>query len=73
MYYIYKITNKINNKIYIGQTNNIKRRFNSHKNNKRSVISKAINKYGVENFTFEIIEIIHNVEQANDLEIEYIE
>lgn len=35
MYYIYKITNTINNKIYIGQTVNIKHRFNNHKNNKK--------------------------------------
>lgn len=72
MYYIYKITNKINNKIYIGQTNDIKKRFNSHKNNKKSVISKAINKYGVDNFIFEIIETINTIEEANSLEIKYI-
>lgn len=27
---IYKITNKLNNKIYIGQSNNITRRFSEH-------------------------------------------
>ena len=54
---IYKITNKINNKIYIGQSNNPIRRFSEHKyNNSNSVIHRAINKYGVNNFTFEIIE-----------------
>lgn len=58
---IYKITNKINSKCYIGQSINIERRFIHHKkyrygfqNNK--VLYKAIQKYGIDNFDFEIIE-----------------
>lgn len=65
--YIYKITNRINNKIYIGQSNNVKNRWNEHKrlgsldSTKRkkyhnSKLYNAINKYGIENFVFEIIE-----------------
>lgn len=72
MYYIYKITNTINNKIYIGQTVDIKRRFNNHKNNKKSVISMAINKYGINNFTFEIIDKAETVKESDTLEIKYI-
>lgn len=72
MYYIYKITNTINNKIYIGQTVGIKRRFNNHKNNKKSVISMAINKYGINNFTFEIIDKAETVKESDTLEIKYI-
>lgn len=56
---IYKITNTINNKIYIGQSVRIKDRWNEHCNpspNKHSIISQAIKKYGKENFTFEVIE-----------------
>ena len=30
--YIYKITNQLNNKCYIGQTTDYKRRFQEHKN-----------------------------------------
>lgn len=30
---IYKVTNKINNKVYIGQSINIENRFQQHKNN----------------------------------------
>ena len=47
---VYKITNKINNEIYIGQTTNLKKRIQKHfyyKNN--SNIAKAIQEYGKEN------------------------
>ena len=54
---IYKITNNINNKIYIGQSIHIKRRWTEHcQPSSNSLISKAIRKYGKNNFTFEIIE-----------------
>lgn len=55
---IYKITNKINQKIYIGQSSNPKYRFSQHcriHDKYTSLINQAINKYGKENFTFEII------------------
>ena len=53
---IYKITNKINGKIYIGQSNDIQRRFKEHCYKKETPIEKAIHKYGKDNFNFEIIE-----------------
>ena len=61
MPYIYKITNKINGKMYIGQTvNTIEIRFKRHVsdayNGKEMAISKAIRKYGADNFTIEVIE-----------------
>ena len=56
---IYKIVNKINGHIYIGQTNNIERRFSDHitgtGDNKYSLIHRAIKKYGANNFTFEVL------------------
>lgn len=64
--YIYKITNKINGKIYIGKTKyNIDSRYKSHikqaiKNKELNITSSklynAFNKYGVENFVIEQIE-----------------
>lgn len=60
---IYKITNKINGKIYIGQSRYIERRFTEHKRHykceshrKKIALYKAMWKYGVENFIFEILE-----------------
>ena len=54
---IYKITNLQNNKIYIGQSLNIEQRWQRHLNSKdESAIHLAIQKYGKENFSFELIE-----------------
>ena len=53
---IYKITKKIDGKSYIGQSNDIQRRFNEHKTKKGLIIDQAIQKYGVSAFNFEILE-----------------
>ena len=62
---IYKITNKINGKIYVGQTTkSLNERFQKHcwgttQNDKyhlNMAIKKAIKKYGKENFAIELIE-----------------
>lgn len=68
--YIYQITNLINNKIYIGQTNNIAKRWSNHKccNSPNMVIAKAIKKYGIENFKFEVLYRNIPIEQIDDLE-----
>lgn len=55
---IYKITNKINNKSYIGQSIDPQRRWKEHKNKNyhyKSMIGEAISKYGQENFSFEVL------------------
>jgi group I intron endonuclease len=77
--YIYKITNKINNKIYIGQTiHSIHSRFLKHKtiarvkNSDYKAIHKAINKYGEDNFLLELVEECHSMEELNNKETEYI-
>lgn len=59
---IYLITNKINNKKYVGQSTDIEYRWHQHclnvnRSNKKSLIKSAMKHYGVENFTFEILEI----------------
>lgn len=67
MGFIYKITNKLNNKIYIGQTiKAVNKRFQQHKNNSNKdyfsqiVLYKAFNKYGIENFICETLEEVPN-------------
>lgn len=56
---IYKIQNKKNGKIYIGQSTNIERRKNEHFYNNsynRTEIDKIIQLEGKDNFIFEVIE-----------------
>jgi group I intron endonuclease len=64
---VYKITNIINNKIYIGSSSNLHKRFISHKNSLlrdkhyNTHLQKAYNKYKLENFKFEVIEYCDNI------------
>lgn len=70
---IYKIKNKINGKIYIGQSTDIAKRWNEHKRCKDNcVIHKAIRKYGAENFEFSVIQECLS-SQLDDLEAYYIQ
>jgi len=56
MNYIYKITNLINNKSYIGFTTDPKARWEGHRHNQGSkLVFQAIKKYGVDNFEFKVI------------------
>lgn len=72
---VYKITNKINGKAYIGQTvQTLSKRWNRHVHNKskNSVISLAIRKYGVENFEIRILSRCNTIEEMNHRETYYI-
>jgi group I intron endonuclease len=69
---VYKITNKVNGKIYIGQTiRQLKVRWNEHKsrsdkdNNK---LSRAIRKYGLDNFEISTIYEANDYEDLNKME-----
>ena len=76
---IYKIENLINGKVYIGQSNDIYRRWVYHKNsvfNKNNKcynrpLYKDIREYGIENFSFEILEKCDE-KDLDDLEKMYI-
>lgn len=77
--FIYKITNNVNGKIYIGQTiQNVKERFYQHCATKCSdsvlnmAIHRAIKKYGKSNFTIEVIEEVDK-DSLNDREKFWIE
>jgi len=76
---IYKITCITNNKVYIGQSTNIQERIKDHKrrlkNNKHdnSYLQNSWNKYGKENFKFEMLEICeNNFKILNEREIYWI-
>ena len=73
---IYKITNKINNKVYIGQTiRSLKKRWIEHccKGSCCPFIHRAIAKYGVDNFTIEQIDHSHSREELDNKEVFWIE
>ena len=70
---IYKITNNINGKVYIGQTvRSVRERMEEHKRKCTTVIDKALRKYGAENFTVEEIDHASNVSELNEKEIYWI-
>ena len=68
---IYKITNKENGKMYIGQTiNSIEDRWHRHCNDAMNNIldthfARAIRKYGKENFTIEEIDTASSQDELN--------
>lgn len=71
---IYKITHKITGKSYIGQSNNIERRFGEHKtagSKSRIPVDIAIQKYGADMFLYEILEIC-GTEELNEKETYWI-
>lgn len=69
---IYKIENTLNHKVYIGQSVHIEIRWKEHcRPSGDSVIAKAIQKYGKENFTFQVLKEC-DIEQLDELELFYI-
>lgn len=72
MYSIYKITNEINEKVYIGQTAfGIEKRFKEHIKKAQSLayvhrpLYNAMNKYGIDKFHIELVEDGLTKEEAN--------
>jgi len=78
MYHVYKITNKSNNKIYIGYTGKlVSERFHKHCLNAMSGIDsflyRAIRKYGASNFTYLVLKSFNEKLDAMAYEVETIE
>lgn len=68
---IYIITNNTNGKKYVGQSINIDERIRVHSRGlKNSLIGRAVNKYGWDNFSVEIIEVLKD--ELDKREIKYI-
>lgn len=77
MPYIYKITNLINGKIYVGKTAfSIEKRWKEHYADSKKGLDRplyrAINKYGIDNFKIEQIEEVSTDEEACQREIYWI-
>ena len=74
MYHIYKVADTLNNKVYIGQTVDAKKRWASHKSFAKNPertgqhIHRAMAKYGVENFIYEIILCCKTQEDTDESE-----
>ena len=73
---IYWINNMINDDCYIGQSTNIEKRLRHHYSrlqcgkHESRLLQEAINQFGLENFTFEVLEIIENPTEAILIEFE---
>ena len=70
-YYIYKITNNLNNKVYIGQHKQVSASDVDTYMGSGNLIKDAIAKYGEQNFTKEILEVCTK-ENKDEREIFYI-
>ncbi len=71
--YIYKITNKINNKCYLGQTTDLKTRKKAYRDWKWKCVHQeklynAFMKYGYDNFTFEVLDDAQDQDTLDFLE-----
>lgn len=77
MHFLYRITNTMNSKIYIGQTVNPRSRWYAHqteaaRDKPRMIIASAIKKHGNHNFVFEVIAQCKTQDDANYLETELV-
>lgn len=80
---IYKFTNLINNKCYVGQSDRLEQRYKQHMSSYRNenhgsyntIFYRALRKYSMDNFSYEILieSDDYTREDLNELEIAYVE
>jgi len=77
MYYVYKLTNKVNNKYYIGFTGDISKRLSSHKwaskSGRKSELYSSMVKYGFDSFELSVVFNSEDRNEALEKEIELID
>ena len=73
MGFIYKLENKLNGKIYVGQTTRtVEERMKEHLRCTETYVERAIAKYGIGNFEVSVIEECATLEELNEREIYWI-
>src|SRR5271157_323851 len=82
-FYVYKITNLKNNKVYIGKTSgqDASERFTNHKHrafypstkNECPKLYRSIRKYGIDSFSFEVLHTVETEDAAYELEAKLVE
>lgn len=71
MFYLYKITNILNNKVYIGQSKDYIHRWDVHRyyskypEKTKQYIHRAMAKHGIDNFVFELLAMSKTKEDVN--------
>lgn len=75
---IYRATNNINGKVYIGKTiKSLRSRISEHKSdiNRGQIFyfQRALIKYGFDNFTWDVLDETNSLDELNRLEIQYID
>lgn len=66
---VYKLTNKVNGKCYIGQTSKmLKERMRKHYDSDKMLVDKAISLYGKNNFDVEVIDHAFSIEELYEKE-----
>ena len=73
MHHLYRITCLANNKVYIGQAKDYNQRWRQHKAEAKKdepsmIVNKAMKKYGIDNFQFDVIATCKTIEDANEVE-----
>lgn len=70
--FVYVITNRLNKKTYVGQTKNLRDRWNQHRcearRGNKSPLYRAIRKYGEKNFTVKTVECFFTRKEASYFE-----
>jgi len=72
-YSVYLITNNVNNMCYVGCSSDPERRFREHKGYKDRILGSAMDEFGIDNFSMDILGVFSEVEEGKCFERECID